>query len=450
MNAITSVENKPQLSPQIEPPTVPVSIEELGIPQVVLENLLIKHLSHETKIDLLGLSGLIGLSTHLVQELLDVLRKRSLIEVYQPGSDGSLNQGEVVSTSRILYGLSGQGLQEAELAFLKDAYIGPAPVSLGDYYHIVSMQDIRKNNISYNNVIHALTGVHGAEYMVHVLGPALNSGRALLLYGNSGTGKSYVAAQLLNAFDTSVYIPYSVYASGSVIKVFSELHHTRLDNNSTAQTISFSKQYDRRWALCERPNIQVGGELTMDMLEINHSESNRVWMAPLQMLANNGLLIIDDLGRQTVPVDTLLNRWIVPMEYSVDYLVLPNGQQFSIPFVLTLAFSTNLSPLEIADPAFLRRLGYKIEFRPLTEETYLELFHSIIERDDYSVSTLTIEHLLLLHRQFRVPFYPCIPKDIIGICRDIIKFEEREPEITPNVLEASWRLYFTSDGLEGI
>lgn len=450
MNAITSAENKPQLQPQISPPSVPVSMEELGIPQVVLENLLLKHLSHETKVDLLGLSSLMGISSQLVQELLNILRKRSLIEVFQPNMDTAYSHGDKLASSRVLYGLSGQGLQEAELAFLKDAYIGPAPVSLSDYNHVVTMQDIRKNNISYNNVVHALNGIYGSEYMVPVLGPALNSGRALLLYGNSGTGKSYVAAQLLNAFDTSVYIPYAVYASGSVIKVFSELHHTRLDNNSSAQTISFSEQYDRRWALCERPNIQVGGELTMDMLEINHSESNRVWMAPLQMLANNGLLIIDDLGRQTIPVDTLLNRWIVPMEYNIDYLVLPNGQQFSIPFVLTLAFSTNLSPLEIADPAFLRRLGYKIEFRPLTEEIYLELFHSLVERNDFSINSLTVEHLLLLHRQFKIPFFPCIPKDIIGICRDIIKFEGREPEVTPNVLEASWRLYFTSDGLEGI
>ncbi|WP_234493844.1 AAA family ATPase [Vibrio maritimus] len=449
MNAITSAENKPQLSPQMDPPSVPTSLGELGIPQVVLENLLLKHLSHETKVDLLGLSQLMGMSTQLVQELLNILRKRSLIEVYQPHTEGYA-QAEKLSTSHILYGLSGQGLQEAELAFLKDAYIGPAPVSLSDYNHVVTMQDIRRNNISYNNVVHALSGVYGSEYMVPVLGPALNSGRALLLYGNSGTGKSYVAAQLLNAFDTSVYIPYSVYASGSVIKVFSELHHTRLDNNSSAQTISFSEQYDRRWALCERPNIQVGGELTMDMLEINHSESNRVWMAPLQMLANNGLLIIDDLGRQTIPVDTLLNRWIVPMEYNVDYLVLPNGQQFSIPFVLTLAFSTNLSPLEIADPAFLRRLGYKIEFQPLIEDTYLELFASLIENYELSMSSLTTEHLLLLHRQFKVPFYPCIPKDIVGICKDIIKFEGRDSEVTANVLEASWRLYFTSDGLEGI
>ncbi|MCJ2377107.1 AAA family ATPase [Vibrio sp. ZSDZ34] len=443
MNAITSANNKPELTPQIDPPVVPLSISELKIPVVVLENLTLKHLAHQNKVDILRLSELMGISTHIVEELLQSLRKRSLIEVYQP----HLGAG-TVSKHHILYGLSASGLQDAELAFLNDSYIGPVPVTLEEYNDIVSRQDIRLNNINYENISNALKGVQGAQHMVPILGPALNSGRALLLYGHSGTGKSFVAAQLLNAFDTSVYIPFSVYASGNIIKVFSDLHHKPLDNNSSAKTIHFNQQYDRRWALCERPNVQVGGELTMDMLEVNHSEHNRVWLAPLQMLANNGLLIIDDLGRQKISVDTLLNRWIVPMEYSVDYLVLPSGQQVCIPFVLTLAFSTNLNPMEIGDPAFLRRLGYKVEFSPLLEDEYFDLVQIVCEKNDLEATHEALKYLSFLHSHFKVPFYPCIPKDVVGICKDIIKFEEKERKLTNNVIEASWRLYFTSDGLE--
>ncbi len=446
MNGITSQDNRPKLTPQIDAPEVPVDIEDLDIPVTVLENLLIKHIAHQNKTDILVLSQLMGVSSHIIENLMVSLRKRSLIEVYQPsGHEATPTSG--ATKSHILYGLSGAGLQEAELAFLHDAYVGPVPVTLEYYHEIVASQDIRRNNINQENVTNALKGVQGAEYMVPVLGPALNSGRALLLYGNSGTGKSFVAAQLLNAFETSIYIPFAVYTSGNIVKVFSEHHHFRLDNNSTAKTLHFSQQYDRRWVLCERPNIQVGGELTMEMLEVNHSEHNRVWLAPLQMLANNGLLIIDDLGRQKVPVDTLLNRWIVPMEYSVDYLVLPNGQQISVPFILTLAFSTNLNPLEIGDPAFLRRLGYKIQFYPLSENDYLELLGTVCEMNDVEASPSAMSYLLFLHKQFSVPFYPCIPKDIVGICRDIIRFEEKDSVITNNILDASWRLYFTSDGL---
>ncbi len=142
--------------------------------------------------------------------------------------------------------------------------------------------------------------------------------------------------------------------------------------------VSLKDQYDKRWLNCERPNIQVGGELSMNMLEVNHSENSRVWLAPVQMMANNGIFVIDDLGRQPMPVDTLLNRWIVPMEYSFDYLSLPNGQQVTMPFVLTLAFSTNLNPEKISDPAFLRRLGYKIEFKPLNQGDYEALWMRVV------------------------------------------------------------------------
>ncbi|MBY6196595.1 AAA family ATPase [Vibrio hangzhouensis] len=448
MNAITSAANKPVLTPQIEAPSVPVSIEDTGIPTAVLENLLLKHLAHEAKADLLRLSELLGLSTHLVEELMLALRKRSLIEVYQK-QHTALQSHQTTSKNHVLYGLSASGLQQAEIAFLKDAYIGPAPVSLEDYRSVVTRQDIRRNNINKDHLESALKGIYGSEYMVPILGPALNSGRALLLYGHAGTGKSFVAAQLLNAFETSVYIPYSVFTSGNIVKVYSDLHHTKVDNASTAQTIHFNQGYDQRWALCERPNIQVGGELTLNMLEVNHSEHNRVWLAPLQMLANNGLLIIDDLGRQSMSVDALLNRWIVPMEYSIDHLVLPSGQQATIPFVLTLAFSTNLNPLDIADPAFLRRLGYKIEFFPLNQSDYLALTESVCRSSKVKSSPSVLRFLLSLHESQGVPFYPCVPKDIIGICEDIISFEEIDSVITNNVMEAAWRLYFTSDGVGG-
>ncbi|USD61771.1 AAA family ATPase [Vibrio sp. SCSIO 43140] len=445
MNAITSFSNKPTLSPQIEGPLVPVSVEDLGIPVPVLENLLIKHLSHECKADYLTLSRVMGVSSHIVEELMQPLRKRSLIEVFQ-------NHSSAISTNknRVLFGLSSMGLQEADIAFLKDAYIGPVPVTIDEYNYVVNLQDIRRNNIGRDQIESALSGVFGAEYMVPVLGPALNSGRALLLYGHAGTGKSYVAAQLINSFDTSVYIPFSVYCAGNIVKVFSEQHHTKVDNNSTADTLRFEEQYDRRWTLCERPNIQVGGELTLEMLEVNHSEHNRVWLAPLQMLANNGLLVIDDLGRQSVSVSNLLNRWIVPMEYAVDHLVLPNGQQTTIPFVLTLAFSTNLNPLDIGDPAFLRRLGYKIEFHALNEANYISLVKSVCVNKEVTISTSATDYLLSMHKMYGVPYYPCIPKDIVGVCGDIIRFEGESEEITANILDAAWRLYFTSDGMGGV
>ncbi|WP_256927852.1 AAA family ATPase, partial [Vibrio parahaemolyticus] len=348
-----------KLVPQINPPKVPSAVEGLGIPASVVENLVLKHLAAYPKCDLVELTQRLSVVSNIVELALAQLRKRSWVEVYQPASDKLSH-----SYSNVRYSLTELGLAEADIAYRKDPYIGPVPVSLDDYWTVVEGQDLRKNPITRTDVERALSDVFGSEHLIPVLGPAINSGRAMLLYGHAGTGKSYVAARVLNAMSTSVFIPYAIYADGNIIKVFSEHHHRRLDNSHSQVFVKLETHYDKRWVLCERPNIQVGGELTMDMLEVNHSEHNRVWIAPLQMMANNGILVIDDLGRQAMPVDALLNRWIVPMEYLFDHLALPNGQQVTVPFMLTLAFSSNFAPSKIADPAFLRRLGYKIEFKP--------------------------------------------------------------------------------------
>ena len=433
------------LKPQISAPLVPTSSEMLGVPDVVIENLVLKHLSAYPKSDVLELSNYLCVVTHIVENALAVLRKKSLIEVFQPNESLAIN---TLSHSHVRYSLSEKGLEEADLAFKRDAYLGPAPVSLDQYCEIVKAQDLRAQLVSRPDVEAALSDVYGVESKVPVLGPAINSGRALLLYGHAGTGKTFVASRIVNALKTSVFIPYAVYALGNIIKVFSAQHHKPIDNNGKDRSVSLLDQYDKRWLNCERPNIQVGGELTMEMLEVNHSENSRVWLAPLQMMANNGIFVIDDLGRQPMPVDALLNRWIVPMEYFFDHLSLPNGQQITIPFILTLAFSTNLDPQKISDPAFLRRLGYKIEFEPLSQKDYQTLWFDTAQAQGFELPENTIEQLYKLHRIHGVNYFPCLPKDLVGISKDIVLFEQLPLIITPDILTMAWKVYFTSDGLE--
>lgn len=440
---VKDAKHRAELTPQAEAPPVPTSFDALGVPRAVLENLLIKTLAAYPKSDILTLTKLMSLNSHLIEDMLAMLRTKSLVEVFQGQSTGFQS-----AAGSVCYGLSEQGNLAADEAFIKDAYLGPAPVSLTDYRQMVEAQDVRAQMVNRDDVTYALKDVLGAERMISVLGPAINSGRALLLYGDAGTGKTYVATRLLNSLNTSVYVPYAVYAMGNIIKVFSPQHHKPV-SSSEVKSIAFKEQFDRRWVLCERPSIQVGGELTMDMLEVNHSEHNRVWMAPLQMMANNGIFIIDDLGRQPMPVDTLLNRWIVPMEYFYDYLNLPNGQQINIPFILTLAFSTNLDPEKISDPAFLRRLGYKIQFQPLLREEYRSLWEIFAKAKNLTITDDTFEKLYQLHERHSVGFYPCIPKDIAGISRDIIVFEEIEPYVSPDIVSRAWDVYFTADGKGG-
>ncbi len=429
-----------KLVPQINPPKVPSSAEGLGIPATVVENLVLKHLAAYPKSDLVELTQRLCVVSNIVEFALAQLRKRSWIEVYQPTS-------EKLSTaySNVRYSLTELGLAEADIAYRKDAYVGPVPVSIESYWEIVEGQDLRKYPVTRPDVERALSDVFGSEKLIPILGPAINSGRALLLYGDAGTGKSYVAARVLNAMSTSVFIPYSVYADGNIIKVFSEHHHRRLDNSHSQVFVKLDMHYDKRWLLCERPNIQVGGELTMDMLEVNHSDSNRVWNAPLQMMANNGILVIDDLGRQAMPVDALLNRWIVPMEYLFDHLALPNGQQVTIPFMLTLAFSSNLAPSKIADPAFLRRLGYKIEFKPLSLTDYQALWLSLAEEYEMTLVPEFFDTLEQLHRKNDIDYFPCLPKDLLGISRDILLFEGKQKVVSSDIVTRAWGLYFTVD-----
>lgn len=444
VQAMSKVQHRTELTPQAPQPPVPTSFDDLGIPKAVVENLVIKHIAAYPKSDILQLTKLLCINSHMIEDVIAGLRSKSMVEVFQAASSTFSTQ----STGHVRYGLSESGMQEADTAFVKDAYLGPVPVSLNQYCEMVKAQDVRAQMVNRADVEYALSDVLGAHRMVGVLGPAINSGRALLLYGSAGSGKTFVATKILNSLNTSVYIPHAVFAAGNIIKVFSPQHHKRV-SSSDIQSITFKEQFDRRWCLCERPSIQVGGELTMDMLEVNHSEHNKVWMAPLQMMANNGIFIIDDLGRQPMPVDTLLNRWIVPMEYFYDYLNLPNGQQISIPFILTLAFSTNLDPEKISDPAFLRRLGYKIQFGPLLEEEYRELWGIIAKSKNLTLTEGCFETLFDLHRQHDVGFYPCLPKDIVGISRDIIVFEEVEPVISSEIVSRAWEVYFTADGKGG-
>ncbi|MEF1309665.1 AAA family ATPase [Vibrio mytili] len=429
---------KDSLVPQIAPPPVPVSEDNLDIPMAVVEHLLLKHLAAYPKSDLIELSNKLCVVSTIVESSLAHMRSRSWVEVYQPLSATS-------SYSNIRYGLTELGTAEAELAFRREAYMGPVPVSLEQYWDVVQRQNLRNQPITRSDVERALDDVYGSQRLIPVLGPAINSGRALLLYGHAGTGKSYVAARVLNALNTSVFIPHAVYAEGNIIKVFSEHHHKRIDNSHSKSFVKVADHYDKRWILCERPNIQVGGELTMDMLEVNHSEHNRVWIAPLQMMANNGILVIDDLGRQSMPVDALLNRWIVPMEYFIDHLGLPNGQQISVPFLLTLAFSSNLSPSSIADPAFLRRLGYKIEFTPLELDEYCQLWMELAQSYELDLDEGFFDQLKQLHDETQTGYFPCLPKDILGISRDILMFEEIGHQVSTEILIRAWRLYFTVD-----
>jgi hypothetical protein len=245
------------------------------------------------------------------------------------------------------------------------------------------------------------------------------------------------------AIGDNVLIPYALAIGNEVIQVFDpELHH-QVENKGHVSSLNLAKGHDPRWLRCKRPLRITGGELTAEMLEVQFDSHSRTYMAPLQLKANNGILLLDDLGRQKISAKQLFNRWIIPMEERRDFLSLQSGEHFEIPFELILLFSTNLDPKELVDEAFLRRLGYKIHFDALDEKLYRKIWFQVCANLNLSCTEDVFQYLLNeLHKRHEKPLIPCYPRDLLGIMSDQISFMEFEPVITPSLIDSAWSIYF--------
>jgi len=346
------------------------------------------------------------------------------------------------------YELSPKGKEQARIHLSRSTYCGAAPVSLAAYRQSIMRQSIRNLHPKFEDVARALNDLEVTDLLISQLGQALNSGKSMFLFGAPGNGKTSLAKRAISALSEHLWIPRAITIGGEVIRLYDPSVHIA-EPIPASEGITNDQEIDERWIRIQRPTIVVGGELEMKHLEATLNPVTGIIEAPIHVKSNCGCLVVDDFGRQQISTTQLLNRWIVPMEYFYDYLNLPNGQQISIPFSLTLAFSTNFDPEKISDPAFLRRLGYKIQFGPLLEQEYRELWGIISKSKNLSLTEGCFETLFDLHRQHDVGFYPCLPKDIVGISRDIIVFEEVEPVISSEIVSRAWEVYFTADGKGG-
>jgi len=417
----------------------PHSLAETGIPPRVLEMLLIKHLSHVTDLDKSALTERLALSGKLVDELLQKLKAEALVEIR---SDGRFDRS-------LRYGLTHKGMALAQYEWQRDGYLGPAPVSLEQYRHLVLRQTSRLDYVSPDRFVKGMADVLLTESMINRLGPAINSGRAIFIYGHPGTGKTYVSRRLVRLFSTSVLIPHALCIGEQVLAIFDPLVH-KPRGSKNRQSLRLDEGIDPRWILCERPEVVVGGELTTDMLDVGYDDSHHCNKAPLQLKANNGILIIDDLGRQKVPVDAILNRWIVPLEERIDYLSMSSGEHFEVPFEQVLVFSTNLPPQDLVDEAFLRRIGYKIEFCPISREGYLQLWQAQCAKQGVECSDEVFAYLIdELHVRDGVPLLPCHPRDLVSLCRDQINFMRLPSVLSKDLIASIWASYFVTSSEQG-
>lgn len=413
----------------------PRNLNETGLPEELVKELLLKHLYDGVMLDLLQLRDRLKLPGSIIESLLEKFRKDQRVQSHSP-----LN-----SNSGVRFQLTELGRSDATSAMLRSGYIGPAPITLEHYTKLIARQSLFDESLNKEQIQEAFQGVVIDEHHLDVLGPALYSGLPLLIYGQAGTGKTYICKKMAALLGGHVYLPYAIAIDREIVQYFDPLVHMPVDDEEiNNDPLELSAKHDQRLILCERPVAISGGELTMDQLEVNYDAAARTSYAPTQLKANNGIYIIDDMGRQRMPPMDLFNRWIVPMEERKDFLTLITGKHFAVPFSCVLIFSTNLHPLDLADEAFLRRLGYKIHFTPIDESQFTAIWQDLVEERQANVEPDVLTTIFDKFRETGRDLLPCHPRDLMRIALDIAAYMNQKSIVNQYNILLAWNTYFVN------
>jgi predicted ATPase with chaperone activity len=350
--------------------------------------------------------------------------------------DGQIEQLWQTTQTSSHYKIAQQGKELATRLMESCGYIGPAPVRLDSYTAFLRWQFSNQPPVQPEHVVSALSGLVIAPKAAQMAGLAVSSGRSLFVYGPSGNGKSSLGRQIRAALPGDYWVPYAINVGESVIRLFDPHVHHRVETDGKTDSI------DHRWVRIERPLVVVGGELTLELLDLIHIPSGRYYEAPPHLKANGGVFLVDDFGRERVTPEQLLNRFITPMEHQIDYFTLRTGQKIQLPLRHVLIIATNLSPDTVTDPAFLRRMGYRVYLGAPTPEQYTKIFQSYAQKVGAAVTLEVIEGLLERYRTQNRELRCCEPRDLIERSRDICRFHGRQLELTPKVLDLAWIGYF--------
>ena len=412
------------------PPT-PTSVKETGLGLGFLTDLAIKIVYFEGNISGYELADRMRLPyPGVVDQVLEFLKREKLCEV--KGSGG-------FAEAAYQYAITQKGRLIAREALDRSQYAGPAPVPLETYNEAIRRQPLVSIVANQRTMRQALSHIVINEETFAQIGPAVNSGRSVFLFGNPGNGKTAIAESIGNMLlSNDLYIPYAMEVGGQIIRVFDGVNHLEIE-----ETSSNSRDHDPRWIHIRRPFITAGGELTLETLDLVYDETNKYYEAPFQVKANGGMLLIDDFGRQQARPRDLLNRWIVPLEKRADYLTLHTGRKIEIPFDVLIVFSTNLAPRDLVDEAFLRRIRHKIEIKDPTWDEYREIFRRICESkgvayNDQGLAYLIQEHYLKHNR----PRRGCHPRDIVDQLVDIARYLNVPAVLSKDLIDRACEAYF--------
>jgi hypothetical protein len=340
------------------------------------------------------------------------------------------------------YVLSDLGRERAQRYMQRCTYFGAAPVALSDYVASVAAQSLTHLKPTEEALHRAFDGLLLNRKMLDRLGPAINSGRGLFLFGAPGNGKTSIAERVTGAFGEQIWIPRAIGVDGEIIRLHDPVNHHEVPLESNDGLID-KRHIDKRWIRIRRPTIVAGGELTMSALEVTTNTSTGISEAPLQLKSNCGTLVIDDFGRQKMPVDELLNRWIVPLEKRYDFLNLPNGKKIDVPFDQLIVFSTNLEPRDLVDEAFLRRIPYKIEAIDPTEEEFRDLFKLLAPKMGFEYVDEPVDYLIDTHyKQVNRRFRFCQPRDLLLQVQNYCSYHRGPLELTNEYFDLACENYF--------
>jgi hypothetical protein len=420
-------------------PPEPESLEQTGLAESVVEHLILKILYFRGELYGQDLSDAIGLRFSVIQDLVEALKLHHHLQIKK-----SLGVGNVAS----LFALTEAGRARAREHLESNQYSGPAPVPLQQYVNMVRQQRPREGWLTKEALAKAFKGMVLTESILRQIGPAISAAGSLLLHGKPGDGKTFLIESLANLDTAPIFLPYALECQGNIVQLYDPVYHQRVDadREPSALTVSIERSYDRRWAKCKRPFIVSGGELTMDMLDLQYNQTSKIYEAPFQLKANNGIYLIDDFGRQRATPAEVLNRWIVPMERRVDYLSFLTGGKMTAPFDAFLVFSTNLNPADLGDEAFLRRIQYKMLLRGPAENEFTRIFEAFCTARKLPFSRDLIQRFVEKHyRRSGKPFRRCHPRDVLSHALNLVHFEKLPFALTDEILDRAFESCFLQE-----